>query len=57
MVGVRRGMFGLSGTGDTSGYGGLVRPVVMPGGTPRPYGGWFDEFADALEAALSVPRA
>jgi NADH-quinone oxidoreductase subunit C len=51
VIGVRHGMFGAQGTGDTSGYGGLVRPVVMPGGTPRPYGGWFDEVADALEAA------
>ena len=25
-----------SGTGDTSGYGGLVRPVEMPGGTAAP---------------------
>ena len=45
-------MFGVKGSGDTSGYGGLVRPVVMPGGTPRPYGGWFDEVADALEAGF-----
>jgi NADH-quinone oxidoreductase subunit C len=52
VVGVRRGMFGVKDSGDTSGYGGLVRPVVMPGGTPRPYGGWFDEVADELEGAL-----
>jgi NADH-quinone oxidoreductase subunit C len=52
VVGVRHGMFGVKGTGDTSGYGGLVRPVAMPGGTSRPYGGWFDEVADALEAAF-----
>ena len=30
-VGVRRGMFGAHDTGDTSGYGGLVAPVVLPG--------------------------
>ncbi|QNN51279.1 NADH-quinone oxidoreductase subunit C [Nocardioides mesophilus] len=54
VVGVRTGMFGVRGTGDTSGYGGLVRPVAMPGGTVRPYGGWFDEFADALEVALAA---
>jgi NADH-quinone oxidoreductase subunit C len=52
VVGVRHGMFGARGTGDTSGYGGLVRPVAMPGGTPRPYGGWFDEIADRLGAGL-----
>ncbi len=53
VVGVRHGMFGVRGTGDTSGYGGLVRPIVMPGSTARPYGGWFDEVADALEAAAA----
>jgi NADH-quinone oxidoreductase subunit C len=51
-VDVRRGMFGARGTGDTSGYGGLVRPVQLPGGSSRPYGGYFDEVADALEQAL-----
>jgi NADH-quinone oxidoreductase subunit C len=60
VVGVRRGMFGVTGSGDTSGYGGLVRPVAMPGGTAPPYGGWFDEVADALATALAdsgVPDA
>jgi NADH-quinone oxidoreductase subunit C len=52
VVGVRHGMFGVKGSGDTSGYGGLVRPVTMPGDAARPYGGWFDEVADALEAGL-----
>ena len=47
-VGVRRGMFGATDTGDTSGYGRLVRRVAMPGGSPRPYGGYFDEVVDAL---------
>jgi NADH-quinone oxidoreductase subunit C len=51
-VGVRRGMFGTRGTGDTSGYGGLVDPIVLPGATQRPFGGWFDEVADALETRL-----
>lgn len=51
-VGVRHGMFGTRGTGDTSGYGGLVAPIVYPGAAQRPYGGWFDEVADALEARL-----
>ncbi|QZY29482.1 NADH-quinone oxidoreductase subunit C [Nocardioides coralli] len=52
-AGVRHGMFGAQGTGDTSGYGGLVQPVVYPGATQRPYGGWFDEVADALEHRLA----
>ncbi len=51
-VGVQRGMFGVHGTGDTSGYGGLTRAVTLPGEAQRPYGGWYDEVADALEAAL-----
>ena len=46
--GVRTGMFGAKGSGDTSGYGGLVAPVVFPQPSQRPYGGWFDEVADAL---------
>ena len=55
-VGVRRGMFGAEGTGDTSGYGGLVAPIVFPGAAQRPYGGWFDEVADALEATMGLDR-
>ena len=53
VIDVRKGMFGVHGSGDTSGYGGILRPVAMPGGSPRPYGGWFDEMADALGGALS----
>ncbi len=52
-VGARTGMFGVAGTGDTSGYGGLVTPIVYPGAAERPYGGYFDEIADVLEARLS----
>jgi NADH-quinone oxidoreductase subunit C len=44
-----RGMFGVSGTGDTSGFGGLVRIRPELVSSPRPYGGWFDEACDALE--------
>jgi NADH-quinone oxidoreductase subunit C len=52
VIGVRRGMFGAEGSGDTSGYGRLVRPVSMPGSSPRPYGGYFDEVVDTLAGAL-----
>lgn len=52
VVDVRRGAFGVSGTGDTSGFGGLTQAVVLPGSSPRPYGGWFDEAADLIEAHL-----
>ncbi|CAN5811388.1 NADH-quinone oxidoreductase subunit C [soil metagenome] len=54
VIAVREGMFGVQGSGDTSGYGGLRRPVVMPGASPRPYGGWFDEVADRLGDALGT---
>jgi NADH-quinone oxidoreductase subunit C len=49
---VRRGMFGVSGSGDTSGYGRLVRQVTAAGSSPRPYGGYFDEVVDLLAEAL-----
>lgn len=60
VVGVRRGMFGAKTGGDTSGYGGLVKPVVFPGPAQRPYGpstgsggsGWFDVVADGLEGLV-----
>jgi NADH-quinone oxidoreductase subunit C len=45
------GMFGAKGTGDTSGYGGLVRQAVNSGSSERPYGSYFDEVADDLERA------
>jgi len=44
-------MFGIQGSGDTSGFGGLVRRHVIVAGTPRPYGSYFDEVFDALEEA------
>lgn len=50
-IGRRQGMFGVRGTGDTSGYGGLDRPVEMPGPSRQPYGGWMDDVADALATA------
>jgi NADH-quinone oxidoreductase subunit C len=52
VVDVRSGMFGSAGSGDTSGYGGLVRTVEMPAPSVRPFGGWFDEVADELDLAL-----
>lgn len=48
-----RGMFGVVGSGDTSGFGGLVRPPYAPPPTDRPYGGYFDEVVDSLTEALS----
>ncbi|OZB50473.1 MAG: NADH-quinone oxidoreductase subunit C, partial [Cellulomonas sp. 14-74-6] len=52
VIEVRHGMFGVHGTGDTSGYGGLVAPVALPGPSERPYGGWFDEVVDVLAEVL-----
>ena len=52
VIGSRHGMFGASDAGDTSGFGGLVAPVLFPAAAVRPYGGYFDEVADRLERAL-----
>lgn len=51
-IGQRRGMFGVKGSGDTSGYGRLIRDVALPGSSPRPYGGYFDDVVDALVTVL-----
>ncbi|MGI5125868.1 NADH-quinone oxidoreductase subunit C [Pseudonocardia sp. CA-107938] len=48
----RQGMFGVTGTGDTSGFGGLQLPGYAPAPAERPFGGWFDEFADDFASAL-----
>jgi NADH-quinone oxidoreductase subunit C len=48
VIDVREGSFGVHDTGDTSGFGGLTRPVVMPGAATPPFGGWFDEVYDSL---------
>ena len=45
------GSFGVSGTGDTSGYGGLVRKTSQIGSSERPFGSYFDEVVDDLERA------
>jgi len=60
-VGVQRsGMFGVSGSGDTSGFGLLVTAPYAPAPTERPFGGYFDEVADALAVAMAqraIPAA
>ena len=48
----RSGMFGVRGTGDTSGFGGLRLPGYAPAPAERPFGGWFDEIVEELGAAL-----
>ena len=51
VVGHRKGMFGATKGGDTSGYGGLESPILFPGEAQRPYGGYFDEVVDTLADA------
>lgn len=48
-----RGMFGVGGTGDTSGFGGLIRRRTTVLDSPRPYGGYYDEVVDSLEEAFA----
>ena len=50
--GLRHGMFGVADSGDTSGYGRLIRSIPSTGTTSRPYGGYFDDVVDRLAAAL-----
>ena len=57
IVDVREGMFGVSGSGDTSGFGGLTKPIIMPGATRKPYGGWFDDVSDQLATVLPDAQA
>lgn len=52
VIDVRKGSFNVTGSGDTSGFGGLVRTFAMPGATSRPFGSYFDAVADALFGRL-----
>ncbi|AMY24974.1 NADH-quinone oxidoreductase subunit C [Rhodococcoides fascians] len=47
-----RGMFGVRGSGDTSGYGRLVPPAAAEDTATRPYGGYFDALVDRLDTVL-----
>ncbi|MPV38828.1 NADH-quinone oxidoreductase subunit C [Georgenia subflava] len=53
VVATRHGMFGVHGSGDTSGFGGQVTTIAMPPASRRPYGGWFDEVVDVLVEILT----
>jgi NADH-quinone oxidoreductase subunit C len=47
----QHGMFGVTQGGDTTGFDGLLREPWLPPAAERPYGGYFDELVDALQAA------
>ena len=49
---VREGMFGVKGSGDTSGYGGLTRVVEFPGAAIPPFGGWWDQVYERIGALV-----
>ena len=53
LLDARDGSFGVKGSGDTSGFGGLVDTRVMPGASQAPFGGWFDEVAEEIELSLA----
>jgi NADH-quinone oxidoreductase subunit C len=48
---IRHGSFGARGSGDTSGFGGLIRRPWAAPPAERPYGEGLDEVADALADA------
>jgi NADH-quinone oxidoreductase subunit C len=47
-----RGAFGVEGSPDVSGYGGLVRTTYAPAAATRPYGRWYDDAVDTLAEVL-----
>lgn len=53
-VAVRKGMWS-QGTGDTSGYGGIVRAVPTPVAAQQPFGSYFDEIHDRLVSLVADP--
>jgi NADH-quinone oxidoreductase subunit C len=48
VIEVREGMFGVQGTGDTSGYGGLSRTIEFPAASEPPFGGWWDQVYERI---------
>jgi len=49
-----QGMWGVHGSGDTSGFTGLRHTEVMARPASRPYGGWFDEVVDIIVELLQA---
>jgi NADH-quinone oxidoreductase subunit C len=54
VLATRKGMFGVKGTGDTSGFGGLTRTIEFPPASTPPFGGWWDSVYDRMGEL--VPR-
>ena len=59
LIAVKHGAFGQTGSGDTSGFGGLVEVVTMAPASQRPYGKGdqgvdFDELADEIDLSLAA---
>jgi NADH-quinone oxidoreductase subunit C len=51
--GDQHGAFGVQSSGDTSGFGGVVKVAPTFGSSQRPFGSYFDDLADDLERAFS----
>jgi NADH-quinone oxidoreductase subunit C len=51
--GFRKGSFGVTGSGDTTGFGGLVQEPWIPPSAERPYGSYFDDIVDGLYDAYA----
>ena len=54
IIATRTGMFGVQGSGDTSGYGGLVSSITRPAPSSRPFGHGYDELTELVDHALSA---
>ena len=50
----RKGMWSR-GTGDTSGYGGIVREIPFPRPSLPPFGSWYDQVHDRLATLVADP--
>ncbi|MEW6873461.1 NADH-quinone oxidoreductase subunit C [Trueperella pyogenes] len=48
VVAKRKGMWGVTDTGDTTGFTGNEEISVIAPASQRPYGGWFDEVVDII---------
>lgn len=49
-----KGMWGVKGSGDTTGFSGLVHTELMSIPAVRPFGGWFDAVVDVLEELIEA---